>query len=107
MPLDGTDFARWESRFGRYAEGQAPCELVAVVGGARVPFVHDERKVETIETEAGALDRSVLVVMVSTRLETAAQYIHDGETWTVESCEPDKMAGVAWRYRAELVSHAR
>jgi len=117
MPLDGAAFARWESRFGVYAEGKTPCELVparllpdgsaVATGGARVPFVHDERKVETVETEAGALDRSVLVVMVQVRLETAAVYTHDGETWTVQACDPDRMGGVAWRYRAELVSHVR
>lgn len=117
MPLDGAAFARWEARFGAYAEGKTPCELVPIrlladgsavpTGGASVSFVHDERKVETIETQAGLLERSVLVVMVQSRLETGALYTHDGERWTVEACHPDRMGGVAWRYRAELVSHVR
>lgn len=107
MELNGTAFAGWASRFADYAEGQSPSVLVPVAGGASVPFVHSERKVDLEETEAGGLDVNLLVVMVRQRLETAAQYTHDGETWTVRSCDPDKMAGVGWPYRAVLVGHAR
>lgn len=107
MALDGTAMGKWAMRFASYAEGKTPCELVPVVGGAAVPFVHDSRRTKLETTEAGGLDRRHLYAMVRQPLETAAQYTHDGETWTVEACEPDKMGGVAWPYAADLVAHAR
>lgn len=107
MPLNGTGFAGYADRFARYAEGQQPALLTPVGGGTGIPFTHDSRRIEARETQAGTLDYQVLIAMVRTRLETAAQYTHDGETWTVESCEPDKMGGAAWPYRAVLVGHAR
>lgn len=107
MALNGTAFASWANRFAAYAEGQSPSTLVPVGGGTAVPFVHDSRRVVAEDTEAGALDRVELVVMVRQRLETAGQYTHDGETWSVRSCEPDKMGGVGWPFRAVLVAHVR
>lgn len=107
MQLDGAAFAGYANRFAAFAEGRVPVQLTPVGGGLAVPFVHDARKVDLEATQAGGLDRKMLYAMVRSRLETAAQYTHDGETWTVESCEPDVMGGAAWPYRAVLVGHAR
>lgn len=107
MPLNGTAFAQWANRFAAYAEGEVPLVLVAVaVGGADVPFVHDEAKTNPALTEPGAIDRPTLGVMTRARLVTTAQYAYDGETWTVEDVEPEAMGGAAWPHRATLVAHA-
>lgn len=107
MPLNGTAMGKWGMRFAAYAEGSAPCVLVPVGGGDPIPFVHDSRRRKLESTEAGGLDQVHLYAMVRQQLETAAQFTFDGETWTVEACEPDKMGGADWPWAADLVAHAR
>lgn len=106
MALDGAAFAGWADRLTRYLEGKTPLELVPVGGGAAVPFVHDARREDPSLLEPGMLDRPVLIVMTRQRLETAAQYLHDGGQWTVEDVDPEAMAGTPWPHRATLVRHA-
>lgn len=107
MALDGQKLGRWVSRAVAYIEGETPCVLVPVGLGSPIPFIHDSRRRKLESTEAGGLDRVHLYVMVRQELETAAQFQFDGETWTVEACEPDKVGGADWPWAADLVAHAR